>query len=119
MPDGTTLKGAQGNFAFDPATAYMFRTGRFKLEEARAAERALFAAPWLRPDPNAQINAMSVEEIAVAQNAIPFGVLARHRSSRFFPVQVPDLIGVQGRRYLDRTGLQRIARLWISCAMPR
>ena len=107
MPDGTTLKGAQGNFAFDPARAYVFRTGRFKLEEARATERALFAAPWLRPDPNAQINAMSVEEIAVAQNAIPFGVLARHRSSLFFPVQVPDLIGVQGRRYLDRTGLQQ------------
>jgi len=107
MPDGTTLKGAQGNFAFDPARAYAFRTGRFKLEEARAAERALFAAPWLRLDPNAQINQMSVEEIAVAQNGIPSGVLARHRSSRFFPVQIPDLIGVKGRRYLDRTGLQQ------------
>jgi hypothetical protein len=34
-------------------------------------------------------------------------VLARHRSSPFYPVQVPDLIGVQDRRYLDRTGLQQ------------
>jgi hypothetical protein len=107
LPDGTTLKGAQGNFAFDSARAYAFRTGRFKLDGARAAERALFAAPWLRPDPNAQVDAMSVDEIAVAQDGIPPGVLARHRSSCFYPVQIPDLIGVKDRRYLDRTGLQQ------------
>ena len=39
--------------------------------------------------------------------AIPPGVLARHGSSLFHPVQVPDLIGIKDRRYLDRTGLVR------------
>jgi hypothetical protein len=38
---------------------------------------------------------------------IPPGVMARHRTSPFHPVQVPDLIGVRERRYLDRTGLQQ------------
>ena len=37
---------------------------------------------------------------------MPPGVMYRHRSSSFNPVQVPDLIGVEDRHYLDRTGLQ-------------
>jgi hypothetical protein len=49
---------------------------------------------------------MSVEDIASAHEAIPPGVLARHRSNPAYPVQVPDLIGVKDRRYLDRSGLQ-------------
>jgi hypothetical protein len=107
MPDGTTLKGAQGNFAFDAARAYALRSGRFKPEEVHALERGLYAAPWLPSDPNARLDRMTVDEIAAAHDGIPPGVLARHRSSPFFPVQVPDLIGVSDRRYLDRTGLQQ------------
>jgi hypothetical protein len=34
-------------------------------------------------------------------------VVARHRSSPFYPVHVPDLIGVKDRHYLDATGLQQ------------
>jgi hypothetical protein len=48
---------------------------------------------------------MSVDEIAAVHEPIPPGVMARHRSSPFYPVPVPDLIGVKDRRYLDRTGL--------------
>src|SRR5207245_4823299 len=32
MPNGTTLKGAEGNFAFDVARGYALRSGRFKPE---------------------------------------------------------------------------------------
>src|SRR5262249_53513334 len=42
-----------------------------------------------------------------AANARLAGVMARHRTSIFSPVQVPDLIGVKERKYLDRTGLQQ------------
>jgi hypothetical protein len=49
---------------------------------------------------------MSVDEIASAHEAILPGVAARHRSNPKYPVQVPDLIGVNDRRYLDRSGLQ-------------
>jgi hypothetical protein len=34
-------------------------------------------------------------------------VAARHRGSLFEPIQVPSLIGVKDRHYLDRTGLQQ------------
>ena len=107
MPDGTTLKGAQGNLPFDRARAYAFRTGRFKQEEVHALEKGLFAAPGLRPDPNDRLDQMSVDQISTAHEGIPPGVLGRHRSSPFYPVQVPDLIGVKDRTYLDRSGLQQ------------
>jgi hypothetical protein len=37
----------------------------------------------------------------------PAGVLTRHRLSVENPVQIPDLIGAEHRRYLDHSGLQR------------
>ncbi|MHB8653299.1 MAG: hypothetical protein ACYDA9_05400 [Terriglobia bacterium] len=105
MPDGTILRGAQGSIAFDHAVAYAFRT-RLKPDKVRSFERTLFAVPWLRPDPY-DVEDLPVEEIARRHDVIPPGVLARHRSSPLFPVQVPDLIGVKDRHYLDRTGLQQ------------
>jgi rhodanese-related sulfurtransferase len=107
MPDGRVIQGAQGNLPFDRVVAFVLRSGGVALESARRAERALFAAPWLHPDPNARLGQMSLEEIAAAHEAIPPGVLARHGTSPFYPVQVPDLMGLEDRRYLDSTGLVR------------
>ena len=117
MPDGKLLKGAQGNFPFDHTTAFQFRTLASQPPPGvtpaqfdpllHLAEYSLYAAPWLKPDPQAKLQQISVDEIASVHQAIPPGVVARHRSSPFYPVQVPDLIGVRDRRYLDRTGLQQ------------
>jgi hypothetical protein len=107
MADGTALKGAQGNFPFDRAFAYNYRYGGNPVEVARFLERALYAAPWVRSDPSAKLDRESISDIASTHQPIPPGVLARHRTSPFFPVQVPDLIGVKDRHYLDRTGLQQ------------
>ena len=40
------------------------------------------------------------------QGTIPHGVNPRQGTSISFPLQVPDLIGVADRKYLDHTGLQ-------------
>jgi len=77
------------------------------LDRVHGDQRSLYAAPWLKPDPQARLDQMSAEEINSVHGAIPPGVFARHRSSPFYPVQVPDLIGVRDRHYLDRTGLQQ------------
>jgi hypothetical protein len=61
--------------------------------------------PWLHPDPFEREEGMSSAGIASIHEAVPPGVLSRHRASPFYPVQVPDLIGVKNRHYLDRTGL--------------
>ena len=97
-----------GQLSFRCAYAWDAREPRGGLlDPTRDLERALFGAPWLTPDPQARLREQTGEEIAAAHDAIPAGVLARHRASPSSPVQVPDLIGVRDRRYLDRTGLQR------------
>jgi hypothetical protein len=70
-----------------------------------SAHVELFGRPW-EPDPAAPYRSLTLDDYAEFHEAIPPGVLARHRSSVFDPVQVPDLIGVRNRRYLDRSGLQ-------------
>jgi hypothetical protein len=107
MSDGSMLKGAQGNFPFDRAFAWNYRHGGDFPEAARGLEHFLYDAPWVHPDPRPGLSQMSVEEIASIHDRIPPGVVARHRTSPLFPVQVPDLIGVKDRHYLDRTGLQQ------------
>ena len=107
MPDGAALKGAQGNFPFDRAFAEDYRNDPSSVEIDRILEDALFHTPWLRPDPQMALNHMTSEQLAAPHDIIPPGVLARHRTRPDQPVQVPDLIGVKERRYLDRSGLQR------------
>jgi len=75
------------------------------LDLQRSFIRLLFASPWLRPDPQARPDRMPLEDIISMYDAIPPGVLARHGTSPFSPVQVPDLIGIRERRYLDHSGL--------------
>lgn len=106
MADGAIIKGAQGNFPFDRAVAFSIRAGLAGSEEqVRETARASFDTPWLKPNPNARLGQMSLDQIASAHEAIPPGVIARNRASLFYPVQVPDLIGVRQRRFLDRTGI--------------
>ena len=101
MPDGSVIRGAQGNF---PNVALGFGS---EVEKARQSNRFLFTTPWMDPDPVDIVETMDLDEIYDLHAAIPPGVIARHRTSPFNPVQVPDLIGVEDRKYLDRTGLQQ------------
>jgi hypothetical protein len=105
MPDGTVVKGAQGNFPFETAAVHIARQS-FTPERLRIFERSFFSAPWVKPDPFAELDRMSLDQMAEWHAAIPPGVIARHGASPFYPTQVPDLIGVKERKYLDHTGLQ-------------
>jgi len=104
MLDGTVVKGAQGNSPIEEAEANRFR---HRLPPAaRHGLMRIFAVPWLDPDPNAKLETMGGGEVASVYDTIPPGVIARGRTSPFFPVQIPDIIGVKERHYLDHTGLQ-------------
>lgn len=107
MPDGTVIKGAQGNFPFDRAQAFSARRMRVPSEALRAGGLSLFSAPWLKPDPAEPLSSMPAEGILKLLDAIPPGVLARQGSSPFSPPKIPDLIGIKDRKYLDATGLVR------------
>lgn len=104
MPDGTVVKGAQGNFPFERVAA--MAASRFKPEQLHGFERSFFGAPWIKPDPLVPIQQMSPEKLVEMHAAIPPGVIARHGTNPLFPPQTPDLIGIKDRKYLDHTGLQ-------------
>lgn len=114
MTDGSVLKGAQGNNPIDRGIAFGMRGQLATTEDKQAllafvrlGERSQFEVPWLPPSEQADYSRMSVEEIASTHAAIPAGLFARQRSSVLYPPQIPDLIGVRDRHYLDRTGLQQ------------
>ncbi|HQR39132.1 MAG TPA: hypothetical protein PLF26_12110 [Blastocatellia bacterium] len=114
MPNGTVITGAQGNFPDDRSDAYETRVQPSTksdpaavLDHTRKFMRSSYAAPWLRPDPNARFEQMALDDILKVQEAIIPGVCARQGSSPWYPVRIPDLIGVKDRRYLDASGLVR------------
>jgi hypothetical protein len=107
MPDGGLIAGAQGNFPFERALPTINSPKpRVTADLVFLFSRSMYAMPWLDPDPIDRQRGMSPDQFDSAIKAIPPGVVARHRSSAFTPVQVPDLIGLKDRRYFDRTGLQ-------------
>jgi cytochrome c2 len=114
MPDGSFVKGAQGNFPVDRVIGHNLRRQSAEskdpqalLQGIRLGQRAFFAMPWLQPDPMSRIDSMSLEEIASAYEAVQPGTSTRVNLSLFSPAQIPDLIGVADRKYLDHTGVVR------------
>lgn len=114
MDDGTLIEGAQGNFPMSRlisqltlAAVPFIRDMERATQGSRASNRQQFGIPWAEKDPMARIDTMSFEDIARAYGAIPPGVVPRAGSSLFYPPQVPDLIGVKDRRYLNRTADKR------------
>ena len=112
MTDGAVVPGAQGNNPGDREGASMLRGAAkagdpFKVLERIRAFTRQFEMPWLSDDPNRRAQVMSLDELVAAGEEIPPGVTARSNTSMFVPPQIPDLIGVEERRYLDHTGLVR------------
>jgi hypothetical protein len=106
------LQGAQGNFPFDRVIGNLVRDTAVQdpkaaLDTERELFQLLFLAPWLSPDPLKPVMEAGLQVVIAMYESIPAGALARHGASVLSPVQIPDLIGVRDRRYLDRTGLVR------------
>jgi hypothetical protein len=112
MPDGSVVDGAQGNQPVQREAAFGMRSGAAAapdstryLADVRGLFKFIHGAPWLRPDPAARIDVMSIAEIADVLDSVPPATSLRQGTNTFLPIQVPDLIGVRDRRYLDHTGL--------------
>jgi hypothetical protein len=110
MPDGSVIKGAQGNFPFDRAYAWDLRNQPKLMSPltslmARRVEHLLYSAPWIHPDAYPEIDSLGSADIAARHEVIPPGVLARTGASPHAPAKVPDLIGIGERHYFDATGL--------------
>ncbi len=109
LDDGTVVAGGPGNNPNDrQGAALLAATARFMGPE-KALERARgfamqFETPWIEHDFNRRVRTASLEEMVAAGEAIPPGVSARAFTSLYSPPQIPDLIGVKNRKFLDHTG---------------
>lgn len=111
MPDGTVIVGAQGNRAINKILAGLIDVQVAQdLNEAsviRHGHMADYGAPWIEDNPNNEFLKMSMAELVEWHLAVPNAVMSRQGTSLFWPIQIPDLIGIKGRRYLDKTGVVR------------
>jgi hypothetical protein len=112
LEDGTVIAGAQGNNANDRQGAQLLKVSAAMLGEEKTLERVRgfarqFEMPWLPNDRNRLPRTMGLAELIAAGEVIPPGVSARANTSMLLPPQIPDLIGVQERKFLDHTGLIR------------
>jgi len=99
MTDGTVIPGAQEYF---PASQRGLAVPAGTPVQLRATIARMFATPWFQPDPNTLFE--SDQELA-GFNQFFAGTRARMGASLRWPVQIPDLIGVRDRKYLDHTGM--------------
>jgi hypothetical protein len=109
MPDGAVLKGAQGNAPFNRIFAYRLRYDQTidQKEPAKRMTLLFWGAPWIEPDPTAPLSGKTIADVVEQLVSIPEGVNVRQGTSMLYPPQIPDLIGVQDRLYLDHTGLEQ------------
>lgn len=115
MPDGTALRGGQSSYPFDRADTSAIRRqhaaalkksrGDYYIGRVRAFARALWSAPWVKPNPSDITDALPLEEYCLTRESVPAGVMSRQGTSVDLPVKMPALIGVKDVRYLDATGL--------------
>ncbi len=106
LDDGSVVPGAQANM----------NEGFWQAATARAASTVepwilqrvtAYTAPWLTPNPADAYQKLTLEHAVEIERAIPPGVRVRDGTSHLFPPKMPDLIGLEHRKYLDATGLIR------------
>jgi hypothetical protein len=109
MADGAVVKGAQGNVPFGRIWAYRLANDKTidPKRPARGISMRFFGAPWIEPDPTAPLSEKTMADFVQHVSTIPEGVNVRQGTSALYPAQIPDLIGVADRSYLDHTGLHQ------------
>lgn len=114
MKDGNTIKGAQGTFPMDrrdgiDAENNLKSVSKENLpqfnEQFRGFRKMLQKAPWINNSSQLELDTINPARIIAYLKAIPSGVMIRHGSNFNQPANIPDLIGIKDRKYLDYTGL--------------
>lgn len=114
MKDGRTIKGAQGTFPMDRRDGFDAESSLTSMskenlqqfnEGMRTGRKGLQKAPWINHSSQLELDTINAARIIAYLKAIPPGVMIRHGSNFNQPANIPDLIGIKDRKYLDFTGL--------------
>jgi hypothetical protein len=113
LEDGTLVPGAPGNQPIAKDNARLLRRVLEGADDPAPVlrrfpffEPGFWRAPWLDPDPTDRLARLPPARWPEVWESFPTGVLPRH-SGMAHPAVIPDLIGVEDRRYLERTGYAR------------
>ena len=114
MPDGSILDGAPLNAPPDGLIGEIFAPERLsealKLvspgDSLAIANWRQFTVPWLADDINERLKSMTPAD--GQKFGMPINVIARFNGSPFYPTKIPDLIGIQDRKYIDHTATHRL-----------
>ncbi len=106
MPDGSIIRGAQGNLNLGGEGVGLMLEGLNQLlgGTINEIEYRSYGVPWRTDDIHERFKTMSVEEINQVDGPPLPGTFARFNGSPYYITRIPDLIGVKDRRYLDHTG---------------
>ena len=114
MPDGNTIKGAQGTFPMDRRDGIDIENELKSVskenlqkfnEQSRTFRKEIQKAPWISHSSQMELDTINAAKIIAYLKAIPPGVMIRHGSNFNQPTTIPDLIGIKDRKYFDFTGL--------------
>ena len=72
----------------------------------RKQQLGQFGMPWLKDDIHERFTTMSLGDFENLEASL-VDVFTRDDGSPFFPVKIPDLIGLKDRKYIDHTASHR------------
>lgn len=116
LPDGSILPGLSTGMIDDIYSDPAFFALLFSIapvstpsspEPPGMARWRQFAVPWVENDIHDLLKSMTPDD-QQALNIKTAGIIARFNGSPFYPTKVPDLIGIQDRKYLDHTATHRL-----------
>lgn len=113
MPDGSVLKGGQGNSSFDKNFGLSLRARALQTNMPDSAAnqmvqnqfKFLFGAPWIKHESQLKMQKAELNPSVDVLTATVPGVMHRHGTAFGSPTAIPDLFNLKERKYLDRTGL--------------
>ena len=111
LPDGSVVDGPQFNVSGDGVSGQVFNFPPEVFspgDTVVTAEWRAFAVPWVANDIHERIKSMSEAEGTELFLSSPTGTFPRFNGSPYYTTKVPDLIGLQDRKYIDHTATHRL-----------
>jgi mono/diheme cytochrome c family protein len=109
LPDGSLLNGAPFNDPGDGLQAEVFfRTIIPIIGQDPLTVWRQFGVPWVSGDIHEGLKTMPASALPTLFESNVPGVFARVNGSPYYPTQVPDLIGIKDRKYIDHTATHQL-----------
>ncbi len=111
LPDGSFLSGAPFNDPGDGLGGELIFRAFAAFSPGESLAMGLWrqhGVPWISGDIHEGLKTMSNQQVTALLESNPPGTFARVNGSPYYPTQVPDLIGIKDRKYIDHTATHQL-----------